>query len=130
MAKISAQFKDGSAGVDFDYDFGDSLEETIEKFGESVVHKFAIRGFTIAAQGTARGLMKSGKSHAEIVEHMKTWKPDEPRQVKSKEERVKELLGKMTPEQREALAAELRSERGNAGAEPGAAPAGKKTKAG
>lgn len=125
MAKISAQFKDGSAGIDFDYDFGDNLDATIEKFGESVVHKYALRGFTIAAQGTARGLMKSGKSHAEILEHMKNWKPDEPRQVKSKEERVKELLSKMTPEQRDALAAEMRAEISGT-----ATPAAKKAKSG
>lgn len=107
MAKIKAQVTDPAAEVEFDYEFGDSLEKMIELFGKEIVTSYALRGLTIAAQGAARGLIRGGKSGAEIVEAMKTWKPGEPRVTKSPEEKVKALLDRMSPEDRKRLAAEL-----------------------
>lgn len=109
MVKVTAQTKDG-ASVDFDYDFGDSLEAAVEKFGADIVWAYTLRGLTIAAQGAARGMIKSNKSKDEILTAMKTWKPGEPRQTKSPEERVRALLDKLSAEDRENLAKELRAQ--------------------
>lgn len=99
MVEVVAQTTDG-AGVTFEYDFGDTPAATDELFGSEVVYAFAIRGLTIAAQGHARAMVKAGKSVEEIQVAMSQWKPGMPRATKSPEDRLKELIGKMSPEDR------------------------------
>lgn len=108
--KVSAQLKDGAAAIEFEYDFGDSLSDAVTKFGEDVLWAYAKRSLVIASQGYVRGLMKSGKSKEEILAAIAAWKPGEPRQVKSKEERIRALLDKMSPEDRARLREELKAE--------------------
>lgn len=105
---VTASLGDGSASVTFPFDFGDSIPEANEKFGEGIVWAYARRALVIAAQGYARTLVKGGKSEAEILELMKAWKPGEPRKAKSAEDKVRDLLSKMSPEDREKLQKELR----------------------
>lgn len=109
MAQIVAKTKDGDHEISFDYDFGDTLEASIAKFGLEIVTAHAHRSLTIAAQGAARGMMKSGKDRDAIIAAMKDWKPGEPRQAKSKEEKMREMVAAMTPEQLEALQAEIKA---------------------
>jgi hypothetical protein len=109
MANIVANTKDGEHSIEFDYDFGDSLDQAVERFGAEIVWAHTLRSLTIAVQGAARGMMKSGKSREEILDAMSKWKPGEPRQVKSNDEKMAELVAKMTPAQLEALSAQLRS---------------------
>jgi hypothetical protein len=103
---VNAQVKEGPA-VTFEYDFGDTIEQAYEIFGADVVWAFAERGLIIAAQGHARGLLKSGKSVDEIHAAFKEWKPGAPRETKSSEDRVREQFAKMSPEDRAALLREL-----------------------
>lgn len=109
MASIIANTKDGEHSIEFDYDFGDSIEAAIEKFGRDIVTSHLFRSLTIAAQGAARGMMKSGKSKDEITAAMAKWKPGEPRQTKTKEEKMRELVASMSPEQLEALQNEIKA---------------------
>jgi hypothetical protein len=111
MAKVTAQTKDGEAQVDFEYEFGDSLEAACKLFGEGIVWNYALRGLTIAAQGYARGMMKSGKSLDEIRTAMTKWKPGEPRVVKTPQEKIAALLDKLSPEDRARLAQELKAKK-------------------
>lgn len=112
MAKITANTKDGEHSIEFDYDFGDSLEQAVERFGAEIVWAHTLRSLTIAVQGAARGMMKSGKSKDEILDAMSKWKPGTPREVKSNEEKMRDLVAKMTPEQLEALQEQLRAAKG------------------
>lgn len=106
MVAVSAQVKEG-AGVEFDYDFGHDLDSAIALFGEPIVWSYALRGLTIACQGHARGMIKTGKSREEIIAAMETWKPGVPRSTRSAEDRVRELFAKMSPEDRQRLQDEL-----------------------
>lgn len=121
MAEITAQTADGAVQIKFDYEFGETLEDAVKLFGEKVVHSYVIRSLTIAAQGAARGMMKSGKSKEEILAAMATWKPGEPRQTTSPEEKIRSLVNKMSPEDRARLAAELRAEQNTAATKKGKA---------
>lgn len=111
MAKIEAKTKDGDHAIEFDYDFGDSLDAAIQLFGAEIVWAHTLRSLTIAVQGAARGMMKSGKSKEEILEAMAKWKPGTPREVKSAEEKMATLVSKMTPEQLKALEDQLKAAR-------------------
>lgn len=109
MVTIVANTKDGEHSIEFDYDFGDTIEAAIEKFGRDIVQSHLFRSLTIAAQGAARGMMKSGKEKQAILDAMAKWKPGEPRQMKTKEEKMRELVASMSPEQLEALQNEIKA---------------------
>lgn len=121
MAEITAQTADGAVQIKFEYEFGETLKDAVELFGEKVVHSYVVRSLTIAAQGAARGMMKSGKSKEEILKAMESWKPGEPRQTKSPEEKIRSLVDKMSPEDRARLAAELRAEQNTTASKKGKA---------
>ena len=106
---VSAQTKEGAA-VNFDYDFGENIDEANNLFGADVVWAYAKRALVIAAQGHARGLVKSGKSAEDITEAMTQWKPGAPRVGKSPEDRMREQWNKMSPEDRANLLRELQGE--------------------
>jgi hypothetical protein len=108
MERITANTQDG-ASVEFDVDLGDSLEDAVAKFSAEIVWSHAHRALTVAAQGTARGLIRQGKSTSEIQEKMNEWRPGMPRQTRSNEEKIRDMLDKMTPEQRSAMIKELKA---------------------
>ena len=105
---VSAQTADG-ASVEFPYDFGDNLQETLQLFGEDVVYNHAYRSLVIAAQAFARSLIRQGLSDKDIIAKMETWKPGMPREAKTPEQKVRELLANMSPEQRAEIAAVLKA---------------------
>jgi len=105
---VSAQTTE-SQPVEFEYDFGDNLENACSMFGEDVVFAYAKRGLVVAAQGHARGHIRAGKSKEEIVTAMQEWKPGMPRQPKSQEERIRDMLNGLSPEARTQLAKELKA---------------------
>lgn len=83
-----------------DIDFGANLAETVKKFGESVVHKQAVAAMTVAFQGWLRSQGAQGKKADEIQTAANTWKPGERKITKSPQEKLKELLASMSPEDR------------------------------
>ena len=111
MAEYTAELKDGRS-VNFDYEFGDTLQATLDLFGEKIVHDYALRGLVVAAQGRARGLLKAGKiSEDEIRAEMAKWKPGEARVVKSAAEKIRELSEKLSPEERAQLLKEIKAQK-------------------
>ena len=110
MVSVNAETKEG-ASVTFDYDFGadESLEALCERFGKEIVASFASRALVIAVQSHARGMVRSGKTAAEIAAAMAEWKPGVPRQVTSKEEKARVLLGSLSPEERAKLLKEFKA---------------------
>lgn len=100
-----------SAEIEFPYVFGETMDELTERFGSDVVLSYALRGLVVAVQGHARGLIKSGKSAEEIAAVMADWKPGAPRVSKSAEDKAREQLAALTPEQRATLLKELQAEK-------------------
>ena len=84
-------------------DFGANLEATVAKFGESVVHKQAVAAMTVAFQGWLRSQGSQGKNPQEIQAGADAWKPGERKAGKTPQERLKELLDAMSPEDRAAV---------------------------
>ena len=123
MVEVTAKTEEG-AEVTFNYEFGDSLEAAIEIFGKDIVWSYALRGLTIASQGHARSMIRAGKTADEIKTALETWKPGMPRISRSPEEKIKALLDKLTPEERDNLALEIRASREDED-EQQAKPAGK-----
>lgn len=110
MAKeeVVAQTKDGLSAT-FHYDFGASLDEMVDLFTEVIAAAHCKRSLVVAAQGHARGLLRQGKTEAEIRAAMEKWKPGEPRVTKTSTERLHELLDKMSPDDRAAAIKELKA---------------------
>lgn len=107
--KIEAKLTD-SEPVSVEYDFGDTLAEAVEKFGEEVVFTRYKAAAVIDLQALMRNMIRAQKSEDEIREAVSEWKPGV-RQLKgkSKEERARELLGKLSAEERAAILAEFQS---------------------
>jgi hypothetical protein len=110
MSEMTVQTQDGKLSVTFDYDLPEAYDEAVQKFGKAVTDAFAVRGLTVAIQGHARSLLKSGKSADEIKADMRDWKPGMPRVTKTAEERFDDLWGKMTPEDRAAIQKKLKTQ--------------------
>ncbi len=60
---------------DFEYNFGISAQDAIEKFGADVVHNKFRQSAVISAQTAARRSLAAGKNIAETQEILNTWKP-------------------------------------------------------
>ena len=109
MPRITAKRKerkleDGTVepaySVAADIDFGATLADTVKRFGESVVHKQAVAAMTVAFQGWLRSQGAQGKKPGEIQAGAANWKPGERKASKSPQEKLKELLSSMSPEDR------------------------------
>lgn len=90
------------------YDFGDSVAEMIDKFGEEVVKSNAIRNFKITAQAAIRRMLEKGASQDEITAKMANWKPGV--QLERQVDVKAAFLSKwkdMSQEEREAFLAEM-----------------------
>lgn len=101
-------------------DFPETIEEAIELWGADVCYQRLISGVRVTAQGTARGKLEKGLSAEDVdaffanVNHENSdlpeepWRPGMPPAAStSKQEKIKGLLDKLSPEQRAALLAEF-----------------------
>jgi hypothetical protein len=95
--------------VSTSYDFGSTLEESIEKFGENVVHGVFIDQSVIRLQALLRRCIEDGVADKDIQAKVDAWKMTVGgRERKSAAEKVNDLLGKMTAEQKAELLKSLR----------------------
>jgi len=91
------------------YDFGANLDEAVEKFTENVVFGVFIDQAVIRLQALLRRAIEDELTQKEIDEKVAAWQMTVGgRERKSAAEKVNDLLGKMTDEQRKALLASLR----------------------
>jgi len=109
MSKVSAKIgKDGPATeVDYPLLNADSTSALNTNFTEKVVVAHTKSSITVALQSFLRGLIKAGKTPAEITKAVGEWKPGMRTPGKSKLEKAEELLGGMSPEERKALLRKL-----------------------
>jgi hypothetical protein len=61
--------------VTINYDFGEDLDEMVEKYGKDVVFSNARASFIITLQAAMRRYMTGGRSQEEISELLSGWKP-------------------------------------------------------
>ena len=89
------------------YDVADDLEGLVEQFGDDVVYRSATQQITVALQSFVRGLLKQGKTSAEIEAAVEDWKPGTRKRGKSPQEKILDQFGDMDEEARAALLAQL-----------------------
>lgn len=91
------------------YNFGGTLEESLELFGEAVVHGVFIDQAVIRLQALLRRCISDSVADKDIQAKVDVWKMTVGgRERKSASEKVHDLLGKMSPEQKAELLKSLR----------------------
>ncbi len=100
------------------FDFGKDLDELIEIFDmdRELIYYHAVSSLRVGLQNWIRGSLAQGATQEKMLEDVKKWDPPtgKPR-GKSKIDRVKELLSKLSPEEREAILAGDDPEEGDEG---------------
>lgn len=101
--------EDDAPSATVTYDFGDSLAEAVDRFGESVVFNRFKSAVTIDIQALIRRELTGEKpaSQDEIQEKVDEWKPGVQRSRKSKKDKALELLGAMSEDEKAEIMAEL-----------------------
>lgn len=112
MAKVTAKVGKDGTPVEVDYPLLDckTIEEAVKNFGEDVVLAHVKSSITVALQGNLRTMIKAEKSQEEIDEAVAKWKPGMRTPGKTKLEKVHDLMGDMTPEQRAELLKKLKAD--------------------
>lgn len=113
--QISAQKKDGSNKVTVEYPIAENLQDLVAQFGEAVVFSNAVDSIVIGVQALVRrhavGTEKTpGKSQEEIQALVSAYKPGVGTVRKSPVEKIGNLIGTLTPEQKAALLKQLKGQ--------------------
>jgi hypothetical protein len=108
---ISAKRKEDTSAIEAQYDFGDNLGEATEKFGADVVYaKFKQSAIIDVQSVMRRWLAGDPAKRGDLQATVSAYKPDNRVVVKkSVEEKAKEAIDAMTPEQRRELLKHLRA---------------------
>lgn len=112
--KVSAKRKSTGKSVEVEIDFPADLKLLVAKYGEPIVYNHAKGSMVVALQGWLRGQVDRETPEGDIRKNAKDWKPGQRRQGKTAQEKLRDLLGNMTPEQRAAALKDFKA---------GAAPA-------
>lgn len=115
--KVTAKRKNGKS-TEVDYEFGTDLASTTALFGEEIVFNHAIGALKVAFQGWLRSQLDQDKSDEDITAAAANWKPGQRKQGKTPQEKLRDQLAAMSPEERAAV---LRDFKAAATKEPKAA---------
>ena len=91
-------------------DLGETLDESIELYGEEVVHKNFLANVVVSLQGIVRTGIRGGKTLAEVQKTVDEYTPGVRQKGKSRVEKLKEELRTMDSDARKALLAEIAKE--------------------
>ena len=106
---IFKHLSDGGTSVECDYDFGDDIEDMVERFGDEVC-KNMIRGhIKFGLQGAMRRWLTEGLDADEIQEKVAAYLPGLSKPKKSAVEKERDRLSKLDPETREREKEALRA---------------------
>ncbi len=114
--KTKQKDNDQERVLDFDVDYGDTLEISTERYGAKLIHDYFFNTARLRVQGIVRRMLQLGKTDAEALEAAKNWVPGEisrgtggKSEISKLADRVKS--GKMSKEELIALlSAELEEE--------------------
>jgi len=107
---VNARTTKSERVVSASYDFGATLAESVELFGENVVHGVFIDQAVIRLQALLRRCIEDEVGDKDIEAKVAAWKMTVGgRERKSAAEKVQDLLGKMSPEQKAELLKSLRT---------------------
>lgn len=110
-ARLSKEKDPDQRTVSIDYNFGSNIDEAVEIFGADVVYQKAIDALVIDCQANIRRRIAKGETDEQIETALASWKPtlgsSGPR--KSHAEKVSDMLGKLSAEERAAVLAQLKA---------------------
>lgn len=89
-----------------EYDFGENLEEAIDKYGEETVKKVFDKQAKIKLQAFIRRKLKAGLSEEEIQKEVDNWELGVT-QRKSKKEKILDVFDKLEADEKEAYIEKL-----------------------
>jgi DNA-directed RNA polymerase specialized sigma24 family protein len=93
------------------YDLPDTTEEAIQRFGTEVVFSRLMASLTIDLQSFMRTQIQKDKATAESVqEACNGWMPGVRKRGKTREEKLRDMLSAMSPEERAELLSEYLDE--------------------
>lgn len=110
--KVSTASPKTGRELEVDFDFGNTLQEAIDLFGEEVVYSNYKKSAVIALQALVRrNLDKDGEkavSEEDIIKAVEAWKPSVARIIgASQKEALFNKIDKLSDEDRKALIAKL-----------------------
>lgn len=109
LQEVTAQITDeghARAGQDFTVkvDLPDSINEAIKQYGEEIVYNRFMASVVIDLQSSVRTQIRKEDFAASNLEtYFTSWKPKLKARGKSVSEKIGDMLGKLTPEEREAV---------------------------
>jgi len=109
--KTAESKEEGARSLELGYDFGDTLDQASEKFGDDVVMDNYKKSARISVQTRIRDLMKAGKTDDEIREYVeKEWVPGlkTARVQVSTAEKLLKAFSKMPAEEQALILAALK----------------------
>ncbi len=110
---VSAKITSGDAAgksVTVKYDIPEGLDELVKKFTDKVVVAHVRSSFIIALQSLLRGLLKAGKSPADVQKAVNEWKPGLRTPGKSTMDKIKDNVSKLSAEDKAALLKQLKED--------------------
>lgn len=110
--EVSAKNKD-SREVSVVYDFGETLAETTEKFGENVTFNHSRGSMIVSLQSYIRAQISAGKTDEEIQNLVSAWKPSQRKQGKTPKEKLQEYVSKLSAEDRAEFLKEFKASQRN-----------------
>lgn len=114
MAVEQLATEDPTSGKSYtaNYDFGDGLQDAVNRFGEEVVFTNFRKAARISLQALVRTSLKAGLAEDKIAEKVASWKPGVSTRGpgKSKIEKVTDLFSSLSPEAKAEFIAKLRAE--------------------
>ena len=75
MAAIEVTANKGSKSLTVSYDFGENLQDAINKFGEEIVFSNAVQSMKISLQALIRRGFDKGTEDSVIAQQAAAWKP-------------------------------------------------------
>lgn len=119
VQKVAFKLKEQSEATEVEYDFGDTLEEGIEKFGKEVIWNRAKSALVIDLQALGRRLIefnadpKNKDKQKDIQAEAAAWKPDVRNVVRrTAGERAQDAIASMSQEEKAKLLAQLQAQLG------------------
>ena len=110
LQEVNAQVAKGERKgevITINYDLPQTVDEALQRYGEEVVFSRFQSSLVIDIQSAMRTKIRKGLNQDEIQAEMEKWEPQVKAVGRTKEEKVRDLLSKLTPEERAELLSEF-----------------------